>query len=63
MSHDKEIHLGDGAYVCLTPEGDACFTANHNDARMATDVVYVDRSGIELLIQFLVKNLPSEEEM
>jgi len=63
MSGDKEIHLGDGAYVSITPEGDVCFTANHHDLSHATDAVYVERSGVESLIRFLSDNFTGEEEM
>jgi len=63
MNTDKVIYLGDGAYVSLTPQGDACFTANHHDPQQVTDAVYVDRAGIENLIRFLSDNLPNEEEM
>ena len=48
MSDDKEIHLGDGAYVSLTPEGDACFTANHHDPQQVTDAVYVDQPELKI---------------
>ena len=63
MSGDKEIHLGDGAYVSITPEGDVCFTANQHDPSNAPDAVYVERSGVESLIRFLSDNLTDEEGM
>ena len=54
---NKTIHLGDGAYVSVTENGDVCIFANHHDPEQATDAVYFDRCAAFALIAFLKEEL------
>lgn len=46
------VYLGDGAYVSLK-DGQVVLTANHHDPTEATDVVYLDPQGAQVLVRWL----------
>ena len=56
----RALHLSDGAYATMyyTEGGklvELLITANHHDPQQASDAVFIDQAGIEMLRQFLTR--------
>ena len=49
----RSEHLGDGAYIIETDDGDFILTANHHKPEEATDTVWIDSLGMDRLIKFV----------
>jgi hypothetical protein len=49
----EALHLGDGAYVTRYDDGSYIITANHHDPRQASDKIWIESEGMELLAAFL----------
>lgn len=55
----KAIHLGGGAYASITETGDLVITADHHEPNKASSAVYIEKSDIKLLAEF-IKSEPGE---
>ena len=55
----KAIYLGGGAYASITEIGDLVITADHHEPSEASTAVYIEKSDIKLLAEF-IKNEPGE---
>ena len=49
----RSEHLGDGAYITETDDGDFILTANHHKTEEATDVVWIESLCMDRLIKFV----------
>ncbi len=52
MKEDKIVHLGDGAYVTISPY-EILLTANHHHPASATDKVSLDHKSFDKLAELV----------
>jgi len=57
----KAIHLGGGAYASITEIGELIITADHHEPSEASSAVYIQKSDIKLLAEFIKNELPKQE--
>ena len=58
----RSEHLGDGAYITETDDGDFILTANHHKPEEATDVVWIESAGMDRLLEFIKQGKKKNEE-
>jgi len=59
----RQEYLGDGAYVTIDRdfEGQIILTANHHNPELATDVIHLEPSAVDLLAKLINKSRPKRE--
>ena len=53
MSGSNAVHLGDGVYITATDVDDFVITANHHDAALASDTIFLDPWVTKALREYL----------